>query len=66
MQLAGNNSNTDSKQLEDQSSYKVPKEILPIQQAIQSTMDSRFGIDRSKILDEYENSLNNGNNKEEN
>lgn len=67
MQLAGNNTNEAPKQLEDQSSFKIPEEILPIQQAVQSTMDSRFGIDRTKIFDEYGNNLSNEeNNKEEN
>ena len=58
MQLAGNSSGGAPKQLEEQSSYQIPEEILPIQQAVQSTMDSRFGIDRTKILDEYGNNLN--------
>ena len=36
-----------------ESTFEVPKEIIPIQQAIQSTMDSKFGIDRNKIIENY-------------
>lgn len=61
--LAGQINNTQNTiQIEDKSSnkeeevYEIPAEIRPIQQAIQSTLDSRMGIDRSKIIEEYESS----------
>ena len=36
-----------------ENTFEIPKEIIPIQQAIQSTMDSKFGIDRTKIIEGY-------------
>lgn len=46
--------NNDVKELKDSKTFDIPKEILPIQQAIQSTMDSKFGIDRTKIIEDYQ------------
>ena len=37
--------------VESAATYEIPAEILPIKQAIQSTLDARVGIDREAIID---------------
>ena len=43
-----------SDEFKEENTFEIPKEIMPIQQAIQSTMDSRFNIDREEVLRDYE------------
>lgn len=43
-----------SDEFKEEKTFEIPKEIMPIQQAIQSTMDSRFNIDREEVLRDYE------------
>lgn len=57
--LAGqinNQSITQQAENNAQKSFEIPKEILPIKQAIDTVMDSKFGIDKNEILEDYESS----------
>ena len=40
--------------VEAKQGYEIPSDVLPIQQALQTSLDSRFGIDRTSALNEFE------------
>lgn len=53
-QINAQNITQKSDESKEENTFEIPKEIMPIQQAIQSTMDSRFNIDREEVLRDYE------------